>query len=120
MKMANSIVEGTYNITTDLDDATNFLFILEEIGKMVTKRRIEEGEEIDITPGDFIKFQKQVGEFTTSSLSGLHYFHYKVSSKCKLSITIHVQQLTILVRNGVNRWIILPPFLQPNKRKIML
>jgi hypothetical protein len=28
MKMANSIVEGTYNITTDLDDATIFFIYL--------------------------------------------------------------------------------------------
>jgi hypothetical protein len=55
-EVARSIIEGTYNIPTDLDNATKL--ILEEIGKMGMKIRTEEGQEIMITPEDFIRFWK--------------------------------------------------------------
>ena len=90
---ARSIIGETYNIPTDLADATKR--ILEEIGKLGMKRRNEEGQEIVITPEDFIRFWKRVGEFTSSSPSGIHYTHYKASTKCKLSGKMHAQQLTI-------------------------
>ena len=103
-EVARSTTEGTYNIPTDLDDATKL--ILEEIGKMGMKIRNEEGQEIVITPEDFIRFWKQVGEFTSSSPSGIHYSHYKASTKCKLSSEIHAQQLTIIAHSVVypGRW----------------
>ena len=55
--------------------------------------RNEEGQETVITPDDFVRFWKRVGEFTSSPPSGIHYSHYKASAKCKLSSKIHVQQL---------------------------
>ena len=42
-----------------------------EIGKLVTKIRNKEGEEIEITPEDFVRFWRQVGEFTTLSPSSM-------------------------------------------------
>ena len=73
------------------------------------KIRNEEGQEIVITPEDFIRFWKRVGEFTSSSPSGIHYSHYKASTKCKLSSNIYAQQLTIIARSGVypERWNVL-------------
>ena len=50
------IIEGMHAIPTDLDDATKL--ILEEIGKMGMKIRNKEGQEIVITPEDFIRFWK--------------------------------------------------------------
>ena len=78
-ELARSIIEGTYHIPTDLDDATKL--ILEEIGKIGMKMRNEEGQETEITPGDFIKFWKQDVKFTSASPSGIHYSHHKVSTK---------------------------------------
>ena len=97
-EVAKSIIEGMYNIPTDLDNATKL--VLEEIGKMGMEIRNEEGQEIEITPEDFIRFWKRVGEFTSSSPSGIHYSHYKAST-CKLSSEIHTQQLTIIARSSV-------------------
>ena len=54
-----------------------------------------------ITSENFIWFWKWVGEFTTSSPSGIHYYYYKVSTKIKLSRKIHTQQLTLVARSGV-------------------
>ena len=103
-EVARSIIEGTYDIPTDLDNATKL--ILEEIGKMGMKIRNNEGQEIVITPEDFIRFWKQVREFTSSSPSGIHYSHYKASTQCKLSSKIQAQQLTIIARSQVypERW----------------
>ena len=97
--IAKAIVEGTYEIPTDLDEATKL--IIEEIGKLGMKRRNEEGNEVIITPEDFIKFWKRVGEFTTSSPSRIYYSHYKASTRSELSTKIHAQQLTIIARSGV-------------------
>ena len=87
-----------------MDEASKL--IIEEIGKLGMKIRNEEGKEIIITPEDFIKFWKRVGEFTTSSPSGIHYSHYKASTRSELSTKIHAQQLTIIARSGVypGRW----------------
>ena len=52
--VVRSIIEGTYDIPTDLDNATKL--ILEEIGKLGMKIRNEEGQEIVITSEDFIRF----------------------------------------------------------------
>ena len=93
-EVARSIIEETYGIPTDLDNATKL--ILEEIGKTGMKIRNEEGQEIVITPEDFIRFWKRVRKFTSSSLSGIHYSHYKASTKCKLSSETRAQQLAII------------------------
>ena len=61
-ELARSIMTGTYDIPTDLDEATTF--ILKEIGKMGLKIANGEGKEIIITPEEYIQFLKKVGEFT--------------------------------------------------------
>ena len=86
-EVAKSRIEGTCDIPTDLDNATKLIF--KEIGKIGMKIRNEEGYKIVITPEDFIRFWKQVEEFTTSSPSGIYYSRHKVSIKYKLSIKIH-------------------------------
>ena len=53
-EVARSIIEGTYDIPTDLDNATKL--ILEEIGRIGMKIRNEEEQEIVISPEDFIWF----------------------------------------------------------------
>ena len=80
-------LDGTFAILDDMDDA--IALILEEIGKMGLKIINGEGREITISPEDFTKFWRWVGEFTTSSPPGLHYGYYKASTKCELSTDIH-------------------------------
>ena len=82
-------LDGTFDIPDGMDDAT--ILVFEEIGKMQLKIINKEGRGILISPEDSTKFWKRVGKFTTSSLSGLHYGHCKVSKKCELSTKIHVQ-----------------------------
>ena len=79
---ARAIVDGTYEIPPELDKATKFIF--QEIGEMGRKTKCGEGHEIIITTKDFQMFSKRVSEWTTSSLSSIHYCHYKAAVKSKI------------------------------------
>jgi hypothetical protein len=81
--LARAIITGTYKIPSDMDPATKL--ILEEIGKLGVKLVIKEGTELIIMPEDFQHFWTKVGEFTSSSMSGIHYGHYKAAIQCNTS-----------------------------------
>jgi hypothetical protein len=57
--------------------------------------------EIIITPEDFQRFWKKVREFTSSSMSGICYRHYKAAIQCDISTKILAQQLTVVARSGI-------------------
>jgi hypothetical protein len=61
----------------------------------------KEGTEIIIIPDDFQRFWKKVGEFTLSSMSGIHYGHYKAAIQCNISTKILAQQLTVVASSGI-------------------
>ncbi len=82
-----------------MDPATKL--ILEEIGNLSVKLLNEEGTEIIITPEDFNHFWKRVGEFTSSSMSGIHYGHYKATIQCDISTKILAQQVTVVAQSGI-------------------
>ncbi len=98
-EIARQIITGTYNIPDELDDATKI--ILAEIGRMGLKIINVEGTEIEITPEDFKLFWRRVYKFTFSSMSGIHYGHYKAAAMDKFSTKLLAQQLTIIARSGV-------------------
>ncbi len=75
--------------------------ILEEISNLGVKLLNEEGTEIIITLEGFKRFWKRVGEFTSSSMSGIHYSHYKAAIQCNISTKILAQQLTVVARSGI-------------------
>jgi hypothetical protein len=97
--LARSIIIGTYNIPSDMDPAT--ILILEEIGKLGIKIVNGEGSEMVITPEDFKRFWRKVKEFTSLSISGVHYEHYKAAIQDALSTEILAQQLTVIARSGI-------------------
>ncbi len=72
--LARSIIMGTYEIPSDMDPTTKL--ILEEIGRLGIKLVNGEGKKIIITPEEFKHFWRKVNEFTSSSISGVHYDSY--------------------------------------------
>ncbi len=97
--LARSIITGTYDIPSDLDPATKL--ILEEIGKLRIKIVNGEGSKIVITPEDLKRFWRKVKEFTSLSMSGVHYGRYKAAIQDALSTEILAQQLTVIARSGI-------------------
>ncbi len=93
-ELAKSIITGMYEIPSDIDPATNL--ILEEIGRLGVKLVNGERTEIIITPDDLKIFWTKDGEFTSSSMSGVYYGHYKAAMKCDVSTKILAQQLTVV------------------------
>ncbi len=75
--------------------------ILEEIGKLGIKLINGEGAEIIITPEDFQQFWTKVRELTSSSMSRIHYGHYKAAIQCNIGTRILTQQLTVVARSGI-------------------
>ncbi len=97
--LAKAIITGTYDIPSTLDPAT--AMILKEIGKLGTKIVNGDSNEIIITPEDFKGFWKKVNEFTSSSMSGVHYGHYKATIQDPQSTNVLALQLTIIARSGI-------------------
>jgi hypothetical protein len=98
-ELARSIIEGTYVIPADMDPATKM--ILQEIGKLGSNLLSGQSSEIIITPNDFRSFWKRVNEFTSSSMSGIHYGHYKAAIQDDASTEILAMQLTVVPRSGI-------------------
>ena len=97
--LAKSIIMGTYEIPSDLDPATKL--ILEEIGNLGIKIVNGEESEIVITPEEFKRFWRKVNEFTSSSMSGVHYGHYKAAIQDDMITEALALQLTVVARSGV-------------------
>jgi hypothetical protein len=75
--------------------------ILEEIGRLGIKPVNGEGNKIIITPEEFKHFWKRVNEFTSSSMSDVHYDHYKAAIRDVVSTEILAQQLTVIAHSGI-------------------
>lgn len=102
--LARSIIDGTYEIPEDLEPAT--ALVVEAIGEMGMKIINGEGQEIVISPDEFRRFWKRVGEFTSSSPSNKHYGHYKAAAQSEMITGVLSKQLTVVARSGVppDRW----------------
>ena len=97
--LAKSIIMGTYEIPSDLDPATKL--ILEEIGSLCMKIFNSKGSKIVITPEDFKRFWWKVNEFTSLSMSGVHYGHYKAAIQDDIISSALALQLTVVARSGI-------------------
>jgi ribonuclease HI len=104
-EVAFSIINGSFQIPEDLDDATKL--ILQEIG--ILGRRVLEGDmapRLTITGADYIQYHKRIKESTSSSPSGLHHGHCKAAAFSMDIAEIHATQMNLIIRSGVHplRW----------------
>ncbi len=97
--LARSIILGTYDIPSDLDPATKL--ILEKTSKLGIKIVNGEGNKIIITPDDFKRFWRKVNKFTSLSMSGVHYGHYKVAIQDEMSSEVLALQLTVIAQSVI-------------------
>lgn len=65
--------------------------------KLVTGK----GEEMIITPEDFVTFWKRAKENTSSSMSSLHFGHYKAAAHSEQINKILAQQITVICHSGI-------------------
>ena len=96
-EIAQQIVEGTFDIPDVIDEAT--AKILTEIGSMgiqLTNGSVS----IDITPEEFQQYWKRAREGTSSSLSGVHFGHYKAASQSSELSSFLAKQVTLIARTG--------------------
>jgi hypothetical protein len=97
--LARSIIMGTYEFPLDLDLATRL--VLEEINKLGIKIINGERSKIVITPNNFKLFWQKLNEFTSSSMSGIHYGHYKAAIQDELISEVLALELTVVARSGI-------------------
>jgi hypothetical protein len=96
---AKAIITGTYYIPTNLESAT--AMILKEIGRLGMKIVNGDNNEIIKKPEDFKHFWKKVNEFTSLSMSSVHYGHYKAAIRDVLGTKVLAMQLTVIARSGI-------------------
>jgi hypothetical protein len=75
--------------------------ILEEIGHLGMKIVNGEENEIVIMPEGFKSFWQKVNEFTSSSMSGVHYGHCKAAIQDDTILAALALQLTVVARSGI-------------------
>jgi len=101
--IAQQIVEGSSEIPDELDDAT--ALILEEMGRIGVQ--LSNGEvTIKIIAEEFQYFWKKVHKNTTSSVSGIHYGHYKAAAHSKKISEFLAKKITLVSQIGCppERW----------------
>jgi hypothetical protein len=104
-EVAFSIVNGSYPIPQELDEATKL--ILSEIGIMGSK--VIKGHvapNLTITAKDYMVYHKRVRESTSSLPSGLHLGHGKAAAFSETLAATHATQMNLIIHSGVHptRW----------------
>ena len=101
--VAQQILDGTYECPDGMDNYTR-----EFLQSLQQSRHISPDEQIDtdITKEDFQAYWKKARERTFSSMSGLHFGHYKAAVKSALLLEMHSVFTHITVNTGFSpmRW----------------
>ncbi|MCK7581433.1 MAG: hypothetical protein MZV65_41245 [Chromatiales bacterium] len=100
---ARQILAGTYEPPPDVDDLTReFLSVLQATAPLDPANRIS----CEITRHDFQQHWRKARERTSSSLSGLHYGHYKAAAHSDLLSEVHALMTELAVTGGtpLARW----------------
>ena len=100
---ARQILNGTFPIPDEVDDITTI--ILEEIGRIGGLTQ-SGGIDSTVTPDDFRYFWRRVKERTSSSLSGIHFGHYKAAASSETITNFLAKKITLVGKCGCppERW----------------
>lgn len=97
---AKQILQGTYQCPEGTDAYTRWF--------VETMRRSRQFAPLDveITRADFINYWKKAKESTSSSISGLHFGHYKAAAECPFMSEIHALTCQLAYGSGysLTRW----------------
>jgi len=101
---AQELLGGKVEIPNDVDATTTL--VLEEIAKVGMMMQTQDGEKIIIAPEQFKRYWKQVREDTSSSISTIHFGHYRAAAKSDKISRFLSQKITLIARTGSppSRW----------------
>jgi hypothetical protein len=100
---AQAILQGTYEVPAETDDYTReFLQTIQASAPLNPQLRLS----CEITKEDFQCYWTKPKERTSSSISGLHYGHYKAASKNDMLSEIHalMTKLAVTGASPFARW----------------
>ena len=100
---ANAVLDGTYTMPPDSDQSTAELFVeIARIRALIPKDTVS----IKITPSQWKRYWQVVNEETSSSVSGLHFGHYKVGRLSDIIAHYHAARVTVTLAHAIQleRW----------------
>ena len=102
--MVEALIAGTMDIPDDVDDVT--ALIIDEISQLGMKLVAGNGEEIPVSPDDFKRYWKQAREKTNSSMSLVHFGHYKAATTSDRVSAFLAKKITVIARSSCppKRW----------------
>jgi hypothetical protein len=100
---AQSILDGTYNFPSNIDEATKELFV--EIAQIRSINPLNSVTGI-ISRERWQQRWKKVKEDTPLSQSGLHFGHYIAGADCNHISQFHLLQVSLALKKGIalERW----------------
>jgi hypothetical protein len=99
---AKEVLEGTYQCPEGTPDSVKELF--EAISRVY--KSVPEATSVVILPEQWKAYWKVANEDTSSSISGLHFSHYKVGAMSELISHYHAARVTVVLAWGIalSRW----------------
>ena len=97
---AKRILAGDYQCPEGTDDYTRWFV------ETMKRSRQYDPLDVEITKEDFVQYWKRAKEGTSSSLSGLHFGHYKAASECSFMSEVHALTCQLAYGSGfsLTRW----------------
>ena len=103
-QIAEALIKGDMPIPDDVDDVT--ALILTEISKVGLELIAGTGKQVTVSPADFKRFWRQSTEKTSSSVSTIHFGHYKAAATSDKVSAFLAKKITVIARAGYppSRW----------------
>ena len=97
-QIAEALSKGDIPIPDDVDDV--IALILTEISKVGLELIAGTCERVTVSPADFKRFWRQATEKTSSSVSTIHFGHYKAAATSYKVSAFLAKKITVIARAG--------------------